>query len=112
MRAKFPLTILGFGLLVSLACLDLPGIPSGEAAAADGKDLYAKCAGCHGADGTKAAMGASKPLKGMPAADVTKALAGYKAKTYGGEKKAMMEGVAKNLSDEDVKVLADFVATL
>jgi cytochrome c len=109
MRKALPTTILGLGLMASLVCLDLAG---GTAAAADGKELYAKCAGCHGADGAKVAMGASKPLKGLSAAEVAKDLAGYKAKTFGGEKKAMMEGVAKGLSDEDIKALADYVATL
>ena len=101
MRATFLTFAFGLALLTAQAGL-----------AADGAQLYAKCAGCHGPDGTKVAMGMTKPMKGMAAADVSKALAGYKAKTYGGEKKVMMEGVAKNLSDEDVAALADFISKL
>lgn len=77
------------------------------ASAADGKALYAKCAGCHGADGSKTAM--SKPLKGMGADAVAKALEGYKAKKFGGAKKAVMEGQAASLSADDIKALAAYV---
>ena len=67
------------------------------AAAEDGKALYAKCQGCHGADGSKTPMGVGKPIKGM---------------TYGGEKKAIMESQAKGLSDDDMKALAKYISTL
>ncbi len=85
---------------------------SGLGFAADGKALYAKCSGCHGADGTKKALGVGKPLKGMSAADLAKALNGYKAKTYGAAKKATMERLAQNLSAEDVDALADYISKL
>ncbi|OIO03540.1 MAG: hypothetical protein AUJ49_04345 [Desulfovibrionaceae bacterium CG1_02_65_16] len=79
--------------------------------AADGKTLFAsKCAGCHGADGSKSAL--SKPLKGLSEAEFTKAMAGYKSKTFGGAKKAVMEGQASKLSDADVKALAAYVSKL
>lgn len=78
------------------------------AMAADGKTLYAKCAGCHGADGTKTAQ--SKALKGMSADAVTKAMEGYKAKKFGGPKKAVMESQAAALSPDDIKALAAYVS--
>lgn len=96
--------------IVSTACLcaALAFGVSAAVSAADGKQLYSRCAGCHGADGSKAAMNVAKPLKGMNAADFTKAMSGYRAKTYGGAKKGMMEGVAATLSDADIKALADY----
>lgn len=78
------------------------------ALAADGKTLYAKCAGCHGADGTKTAQ--SKALKGMSADALTKALEGYKAKKFGGPKKAVMEGQTAALSADDIKALAAYMS--
>lgn len=81
-----------------------------SALAADGKTLYAKCAGCHGADGAKTGM--SKPLKGMSADAFTKAMEGYKAKKFGGPKKAVMEGQAAALSADDIKALAGYVSKL
>lgn len=76
------------------------------AADIDAKALYAaRCAGCHAADG-------SKGLKGKGADDVMKALNGYKAKTYGGAKKEIMEARAAALSDAEIQALAAFVAGL
>lgn len=81
------------------------------APAVDGGELFkAKCASCHGADGTKALM--SKPVKGLKPADAAKMMQGYKAKTYGGTKKATMENLASNLSDADIKALADYIGKL
>lgn len=79
---------------------------------ADGAALYGKCAGCHGADGAKKALGTGQPLKGLPAADLSKALNGYKAKTYGGEKKAIMESQAQALSAEDIEALSAYISKL
>ena len=76
----------------------------------DGAALYAKCVGCHGADGTKAAAGTGKPLKGMKAPDIEKALQGYKDGTYGGEKKGMMTRFVSDLSPADMKALAEYIA--
>lgn len=79
--------------------------------AVDGKGLYsAKCASCHGADGSKTIM--SKPVKGLGAEAFTKMMLGYKAKTYGGTKKATMENLAGNLSEAEIKALAAYVAKL
>lgn len=97
-------------LTILSICLLAAVFFAAQGLAADGKSLYARCTGCHGADGSKKALGSGKPLKGMKAADLQKALEGYKAKTYGGEKKAMMEGQVKDLSPEDMKALADYIA--
>jgi cytochrome c len=97
--------LLVFGLCVAMAF----GVAA-VGSAADGKALFARCTGCHGADGMKTTF--SKPLKGQKAEAIAKALEGYKAKTYGGEKKSMMEGQAAALSPEDIKALAAFIPTL
>jgi cytochrome c len=78
--------------------------------AADAKALYAKCQGCHGADGSKVALGVGKPLKGLPAAEVAQALEGYKAKTFGGAKKAIMEAQSAQMSEEDIQALAQLIS--
>lgn len=70
------------------------------------KALYAaQCAGCHGKEGEKG-------LKGKTAYFVTTALQGYKAGTYGGAKKQIMQARAAKLSDGDIEALAGFVAGL
>jgi len=67
----------------------------------------AACAGCHGADFGKVAMGKSKVVKDMSKADVAKALTGYKDGSYGGVMKGIMKGQVAKLSADDIKTVAD-----
>ena len=81
-------------------------------AMADGAALYAKCAGCHGANGKTKALGKSAPIAGMAAADVVKDLEGYKAGTLN---KHGMGGVMKgqaNMSADDMKALGEYISKL
>ena len=81
-------------------------------AMADGAALFAKCAGCHGADGKTKALGKSAPIAGMAAADVVKDLEGYKAGTLN---KHGMGGVMKgqaNMSADDMKALGEYISKL
>ena len=94
-------------LAIVLALTLATAFAASAALAADGKALYAKCAGCHGADGSKTAQ--SKALKGMGAEAFTKAMEGYKAKKFGGPKKAVMEGMSAQLSEADIKALAEYI---
>jgi cytochrome c553 len=80
---------------------------------ADGAALYAKCAGCHGADGKTKALGKSNPIAGMAGEKTVEDLKGYKAGTLnqhgmGG----LMKGQAANRSDEDMKAVAEYISTL
>ena len=71
---------------------------------------YAKCAGCHGANGEKAALGKSKIIKDMPKAEFVAALKGYKDGTYGGAMKGLMAGQVKGLDDAAIQAIADQIA--
>lgn len=96
------------GIVLTCLLLVSAAMASGDAAA-----LYAKsCQGCHGADGSKMAMGMTRPLSALTLEEAKAALTGYKTGTYGGEKKAMMERVVKPLSDTDVDALAAHIAGL
>ena len=96
-------------ILLSLAAFTFA---ASMAVAADAAEMYkASCAGCHGADGSKAA-GGSAALKGQKADAVLKMLEGYAAGTYGGSKKAVMENIAKKHSAEELKALSDHITTL
>ena len=64
------------------------------------------CQGCHGADG------GIEPIKGQSAADLLKKLEGYKDGSFGAQRKLVMENVVKQLSDEQLKSLADYASTL
>jgi len=61
------------------------------------------CKGCHGANFEKHALGKSKIVKDMSKADVSAALVGYKAGTYGGPMKGVMKGQVAKYSDADLK---------
>ena len=81
--------------------------------AADGAALYAKCAGCHGADGKTKALGKSAPIAGMAVDALMKDMEGYKAGTL--NKHGMggvMKGQAAALSDADIKALAEYINKL
>ena len=80
--------------------------------AADGKALSAKCAGCHGADFGKKALGVSKIVKNLSKDEIVKALEGYKAGTFGGPMKGVMKGQVASYSDEQIKAVADYITSL
>lgn len=79
---------------------------------AKGKGLYLKCAGCHGQNGEKAALGKSKVIKGWEASKVVTALKGYKDGSYGGVMKGVMKSQSTNLSDEEIDALGAFISSL
>jgi cytochrome c-type protein NapB len=64
------------------------------------------CAGCHGANFEKHAMGKSKIVKDMTHAEIETALLGYKHGTYGGPMKGIMKGQVARYSDADLKAVA------
>lgn len=80
---------------------------------ADGAAIYAKCVGCHGANGEKAALNKSAIIKGQDAAKTVEQLNGYKAGTlnqYG--MGGLMKGQVAALSDADIQAVADHIAGL
>ncbi|MBD3791100.1 MAG: c-type cytochrome [Campylobacterales bacterium] len=80
---------------------------------ADGAAIYAKCVGCHGANGEKSALNKSAIIKGQDAAKTVEQLNGYKAGTlnqYG--MGGLMKGQVAALSDEDIQAVAEYVAGL
>jgi len=84
-----------------------------KAPAADGVALFAKCAGCHGADGKMKALGKSPAIAGEPAAEIAKKLKEYKAgkrNAYG--MGGVMQGQAAGLSESDIAALADYISKL
>lgn len=83
-----------------------------SAFAADTAALYkGRCAGCHGADGSKSTSG-MQAIQGMAVEDMATKLEGYAKGSYGGKLKHTMEGVAKKLSPEEIQALADYISKL
>ena len=81
-------------------------------AAADGAALYKQCVTCHGDNGEKVALGKSKVIKGMSQADIAAAMKGYKAGTFGGSLKSVMEKQVATLSDAQIDEVSAFVAQM
>ena len=73
---------------------------------------FAPCAGCHGANGEKAALGKSQVIKGWPVEKTVAALKGYKDGSYGGAMKGVMKGRVARLSDADIEDLAAQISKL
>lgn len=74
---------------------------------------YAACSACHGADGKTVALGKSAVIAGQAAADIETKLKEYKAGTRDVTGMgATMKPQAANLSDDQIKALADYISKL
>ncbi len=80
--------------------------------ATNGATLYKACAGCHGANGEKAALGKSKIIAGWDTSKVQAALKGYKDGSYGGAMKGIMKGQVSRLSNTDIKLVSEYIGSL
>mgnify|MGYP001344903746 CR=1 FL=1 len=78
----------------------------------DAAKIYSACAGCHGADGSKAALGKSQIIKGWDAQKTADALKGYKTGTYGGAMKGLMRGQVSKLNEAEIQALAEYISKL
>lgn len=78
----------------------------------DAAKLFQVCAGCHGADASKAALGKSQIIKGWSSQKIKDALNGYKAGTYGGAMKGIMTGQVSKLGDAEIEALSEHISKL
>lgn len=98
------LFLFGASLVLATSLAAFAADSAVDKSAVDGKALYlAKCAGCHAPDG-------SKGLKGLSYGYTVNALAGYKAKTYGGAKKEIMQARAASLTTQEMDALGTQVS--
>ncbi len=89
-----------------------PAEPAKESAAAPAADAgvsTAACAGCHGANFEKKAMGVSKVVNTLTKDEIKTALHGYKDGSYGGSMKALMKGQVAALDDAAIEAIANKV---
>lgn len=94
-------------LYAAFFCGLLTASAAGAASAAEGREIYGRCARCHGDTGDKSAH----ILKGQDKAELLRKLNGYAEGSYGGEKKAVMHNVAKKLSKEDKEAVVSHIET-
>ncbi len=80
---------------------------------AAGKAAYAKCAGCHGADGKTKALGKANPVAGQTAEAIAEALHGYKAGTRNVSGMGMlMKGQVASMDDATIKAVSEYISGL
>lgn len=80
---------------------------------AAGKEAYAKCAGCHGADGQTKALGKANVVAGQTAAALAEALQGYKAGTRNVSGMGMlMKGQVASMDDETITAVSEYMSGL
>ena len=71
-----------------------------------------KCASCHGQLGEKAALNKSQIIAGWEKEKSINALKGYQNGTYGSSLKGIMKGQVSSLSEEQIRVISEYIATL
>ncbi len=78
-----------------------------------GAVLYKQCAGCHGPDGKNKAFGKSGIIAGQSVEDLKESLAFYKASDFKTlSSVSVMVKQVKNLSDEDLNEVSNFISKL
>lgn len=77
-----------------------------EAAPAAAAVNLSACGACHGANFENVAMGVSKVVKDMSQEEIVAALKGYKAGTYGGAMKGLMQGQVAAFDDAMIEAAA------
>ncbi len=95
-----------------LLLIALAGFAINAMAASDGATLFKNCAGCHGVNAEKKALGRSQIINEWKSDKIESALIGYKKGTYGGVMKGIMKTQAARLSDEKIKTLSKYIPTL
>jgi len=98
--------------VAALSAMATTSITAPKKQNSNAKELFTKCAGCHGNKAQNKALGVSQVIAGWNVKKIEDALKGYKAGTYGGAMKAVMQGQVSSLSDSDIKVLAEYISKL
>ena len=80
---------------------------------AAGEKAYAKCSGCHGADGKTKALGKSPAIAGVDKATLVTMLNGYKAGTLNkAGMGTLMKGQVASMDDATIEAVASYISTL
>jgi len=86
---------------------------AGAATNVAGAAAFAKCAGCHGADGKTKALGKSQVIAGQSKEELITKINGYKAGTLNtAGMGTLMKGQVGSMSDTDIDAVAGYISTL
>ncbi len=81
--------------------------------ASSGEEIFKSCAGCHGENGEKRALGVSAVIGYWEVVSIVQALEGYKNSTrnqYG--MGGLMKGQVAGLSSDDIRNVANYIYSL
>jgi cytochrome c len=97
-----------------LLCLILAAGASGAASAQDGAALYVEktCATCHGADGKTPILPVYPKIAGQNKDYLLTQLKDIKSGTRKNAMTPAMQGIMQNVSEEEMSILADWIAGL
>ncbi len=77
------------------------------------KEIYTKCAGCHGADGKTKALGKSPEIAGQTKDELVTKLKGYKAGTIDVAGMGnLMKGQVATMDDAAIEAVSTYISTL
>jgi cytochrome c553 len=93
-----------------LGSLSVATEPGGSIAA--GREKYAQCASCHGADGRSIVIPQYPKIGGQSAEYLVNALKAYRDGRRQGTYAEIMKAVAEQLSDSDIDNLAAYIESL
>ena len=98
----------------SVLLIALLGVLATPVMAADGAALYKEktCAACHGAEGNKPLMPNYPKIAGQNAAYLEAQMKDIKSGARSNGQTAAMKGVMHLVDDAEIKVLAEYVASL
>jgi len=103
--------VLGNAGLVLALTFGVSKIALSQDLAADGKKMYEQeCVSCHLANG--AGTGMYPAINKLSEEETLKLMQGYKDGSYGGNLKAIMEPFVKSKTDQQIKALVAYMATL
>ncbi len=94
-------------LLIAAPLFVISGVSQAGGDAANGEELAATCAACHGADGNST-IESNPKLAGQYESYLIRALQDYRS---GARESAIMAGFATALSDQDIRDLAAWFAS-
>jgi len=78
-----------------------------------GAAAYAKCAGCHGADGKTKALGKSPVIAGLAKDDLVTKINGYKAGTINVSGMGnLMKGQVATMDDATIEAVSAYISTM
>ena len=77
------------------------------------KEIYTKCAGCHGADGKTKALGKSPEIAGQSKEELVTKIKGYKAGTIDVSGMGnLMKGQVATMDDATIEAVSTYISTL